>query len=137
LLVRSTPAGALVIVDGREVGRTPVAVRELTAGTHHVPLTREGYAVEDRRVLITALRPSQSITVALEPPVVASRGQQTPAPEPPAVGRYTGSLVVDSRPPGAKVFIDGRLAGTTPISLRSLNAGEHAIRLEAEGYRRG
>ena len=34
------------------------------------------------------------------------------------------------------MFVDGKLVGTTPIQLPSVNAGEHAVRLEREGYRR-
>jgi len=34
------------------------------------------------------------------------------------------------------VFLDGKLVGTTPMTLESVGAGEHAIRLERDGYRR-
>ncbi len=50
-------------------------------------------------------------------------------------GRFVGRLSVDSRPAGARVFLDGRLIGTTPLSVASVRAGEHAIRLERDGYR--
>ena len=32
--------------------------------------------------------------------------------------------------------MDGRLVGTAPLSLPSVTAGSHAIRLEYDGYRR-
>lgn len=51
-------------------------------------------------------------------------------------GRFSGGLNVDSRPVGARVFLDGRLVGTTPLSMAAVPAGEHAIRLELDGYRR-
>jgi hypothetical protein len=43
---------------------------------------------------------------------------------------------VDSRPTGAKVYLDGKLMGDTPLSLQTVAVGEHAVRLEREGYRR-
>ena len=46
------------------------------------------------------------------------------------------ALSVDSRPGGARVFVDGKLIGTTPISVPQVGAGAHAIRLERDGYRR-
>jgi len=52
------------------------------------------------------------------------------------VGRFVGHLSVDSRPDGARVFLDGRPVGTTPLEMPTVGAGEHAIRLEREGYRR-
>jgi hypothetical protein len=43
---------------------------------------------------------------------------------------------VESRPEAARVFLDGRLIGTTPLVVASVPAGEHAIRIERDGYRR-
>ncbi len=44
LLVESRPAGARVIVDGAEVGVTPVTVPTLTPGSHTVRIERAGFA---------------------------------------------------------------------------------------------
>jgi serine/threonine protein kinase len=139
LLVRSTPAGARVSVDGREYGATPVAVRELANGAHRVRITQDGYTPVEQRVVITAARPAQSITVPLERAAPAPRATAASAPPPDTldvIGRFVGTLVVDSRPTGAKVYVDGKLVGTTPFSMRDVRAGEHAVRLERDGYRR-
>ena len=138
LLVRSTPAGATVFVDGREYGQTPVAIRDLARGAHRLRLVRDGYAPAERRVVITEARPSQSLVVPLAAPrATASRGTQTPAPTTPStMGRYAGDLVIESKPSGAKVYIDNKVAGTTPLSLRNVAVGSHVVRLERDGYRR-
>jgi hypothetical protein len=138
LLVRSTPSGARVLVDGREYGQTPVAVRNLGPGVHRVQIARDGYATDERNVVITPSRPAESIAVALERPDAASRHvQTTPVPATPGTDEgFTGVLVVDSRPVGASVFMDGQLVGATPLALPAVRAGEHAIRLERDGYRR-
>jgi len=139
VLVRSTPAGARVFVDGREYGPTPAAVRDLAIGTHQVRITRDGYTAEERRIVITAARPAQSITVPLDRARTAPAAvvAASPAPSTPAsVGRFVGRLVVDSRPPGAKVYIDGKLVGNTPLALGDVRAGEHVVRIEQDGYRR-
>ena len=47
-----------------------------------------------------------------------------------------GSLVVDSRPAGTSVFVDGRLVGTTPLVLETIAVGDHAVYLDRDGYRR-
>jgi hypothetical protein len=98
---------------------------------------REGYAPEEQRVSITAARPSQSLTFELEPTRAAADRSSRPAPVAPAsANQFVGALVVDSRPAGASVFLDGKPVGTTPLSLNSVNAGSHAIRIERDGYRR-
>ena len=43
--------------------------------------------------------------------------------------------MIESRPPGASVIVDGRHVGTTPMNLGELRAGNHAVRLERPGYR--
>ena len=132
LLVRSSPAGARVSVDGKDHGVTPAAIRDLARGAHRVKITRDGYAPEERRVVITASRPAQSITVPLARPRPAPPRAQPAA----SAARFVGALAVDSRPAGARVFMDGTLVGTTPMALPSVPAGSHAIRLEHDGYRR-
>ena len=139
LLVRSTPAGALARIDGREAGQTPVAVRNLQPGAHQVRVEHDGYAPEERSVTLTKAQPAQSITVML------ARQRPQGAQSPPAPGnlpastagvRFSGQLMVESRPTGAKVYLDGRLVGSTPLVLRAVQAGEHVVRLENDGYRR-
>jgi hypothetical protein len=73
------------------------------------------------------------MTVELE----ATRAAGTPTRGPaPTEARFVGALAVDSRPTGAKVFVDGTLVGTTPVALPTVAAGSHVIRLEHDGYRR-
>jgi hypothetical protein len=134
LLVRSTPAGASVSVDGKDYGRTPATVRDLSQGTHRLTITRPAYAPEERRFVISASRPALSMTIALAPARAAAPAGAAAAPG--AASGFAGGLAVDSRPTGAKVFMDGRLVGTTPMALSSVPAGSHAIRLEHEGYQR-
>jgi hypothetical protein len=64
--------------------------------------------------------------------------RSTPAPSPAASSpsRFRGPLAIESRPPGASVFLNGKLIGKTPLMLSDVTAGSHAIRLELEGYRR-
>ena len=134
LLVRSRPAGAKVIVDGTDYGPTPATVRGLARGAHRLKIARDGYLPEERRFVVSPTRPAQSMTVALSP-VRAAAPARVEAPVA-STGRFSGALAVDSRPTGAKVFLDGTLVGTTPIALPTVAAGSHAVRLEYEGYRR-
>ena len=143
LLIRSTPAGAHLFVDGRDAGITPAALRDLPHGSHRIRVTHEGYVASERRVVITKGNPAQSIALTL----ARDRSAEPRAAQAPAVataarsaanagGPSAGPLQVESRPPGASVFLDGKLVGTTPVSLPVVTAGDHAIRLERDGYLR-
>ncbi len=46
-----------------------------------------------------------------------------------------GALLVESRPPGARVVIDGREVGTTPTVVSDVAAGTRSVRIELDGYR--
>jgi serine/threonine protein kinase len=140
VLVRSTPAGARVFVDGKDRGQTPATIDELGRGEHRIRIVRDGYTVAERRVVLSPTRPSQSLSVplALEPrPQTKSPAATRPVPPAPTAKASTESstLVVESRPPGATVLIDGRVVGTTPLSIGDVREGNHAVRIERDGYR--
>lgn len=60
----------------------------------------------------------------------------TPTPEPPATppAVTSGSLRVESTPPGATVSVDGAVTGTTPVEVGDLALGPHEVKLEMKGY---
>lgn len=47
-----------------------------------------------------------------------------------------GELAVHSMPAGAAVYLDDKHVGQTPISLRKLRPGSHAVQLEMRGFER-
>ena len=127
LLVHSVPAGALVTIDGTPRGTTPVAIRGLELGSRSVMVSLPGYRSIARQVVLTSDRPSRALEIALTP--MTRTGGVTPA-------RYggEGGLVIDSRPAGAAVFVDGRPVGVTPLTL-TIAPGPHTVRLEHAGHR--
>ena len=50
----STPAGASVLVDGKDVGQTPLSVALPTSGEHTVTLKKAGYRTETRTLTATS-----------------------------------------------------------------------------------
>ena len=69
-------------------------------------------------------------------PVQAEVAPPAPVEQPPAPAKAAqGTLVVASRPAGARVVLDGREAGKTPLTLRDVKPGSHKVRLELTGYR--
>jgi serine/threonine-protein kinase len=133
LLVRTKPAGASVTVDGTVHGKSPVALRDLELGTRTIVITRPGYVTAERRITLTADRPSRSIDVSLAPVTAAPRAPARSASAP-APANATSGLVVDSRPTGATVTIDGTPAGTTPLTVPTIAPGVHRVVIEKEGY---
>lgn len=132
LLVRSTPAGATVFVDEERRGVTPLALQNVELGTRRVRIQRDGFNVEERQVNLTRSRPSRSVDVRLTRAALAAR-PAAPAPEAPAT--RTGSLVIESRPTGATIILNGRQVGTTPMTIDDLEPGTYTVQLQLADFR--
>jgi hypothetical protein len=107
-------------------------VRGLELGTRRVDVSLSGHLGASRQVTLTAERPSRTLDVEL---VAETRAASRPTPTSAARVATTGSLVVDSRPDGASVTIDGRPSGRTPVTLTDVAPGRHTVRIERPGYR--
>ena len=118
MLIRSTPADADVAVNGKLVGKTPLALRDLALGSYTIRVARDGYVPEQRTLHVTAQRPSSSATIDLR-----------------AEKSGPGGLNVQSRPAGARIYVNNRPAGSTPTSIPDLPAGPATVRIEMDGYR--
>jgi hypothetical protein len=136
LLIRSTPSGASVEVDGVARGVTPVALQELDLGAREITVSRPGYVAEERRIVLTKARPSRSVEVRLTVPATA---KAPPRPSTPAtLGKpavTTGALAIESRPIGAAVTVNGKPSGTTPVTIDELPPGEYQVTMTLAGHR--
>jgi hypothetical protein len=109
--IESDPPGAAIRLDGVALRqRTPAELDHLTARSLPLVLTRPGYHPWEGEV---AVRPGERTTLAVRL-----------VPE--AAG--TGSLRVESEPPGAAVMLDGAPTGAvTPALLADLAPAGHRV----------
>ena len=138
VLVRSTPAGANVTVDGRWRGRTPLTLEKVPFGEHEIRVVRSGYAVATEDFTLSTGTPSRTLSFRLQrsaPAAAPARPRPAPTAKPAAPQSFTGSIYVDSRPRGAQVLLDGRAVGTTPVRIPDVRIGSHVIRLQLTDHR--
>jgi hypothetical protein len=146
LSVRTTPSGAAVTIDGRWSGRTPFTRDALPLGNHDVRIVLPGYQTRREAVTLSASSASRTLNVQLvrdaaarpAVPRPAGRAAAPAAPAaqgPAAATAATGGLEIDSRPAGARVFVDGNAVGTTPLRVADLAPGTHVIRMELPEHR--
>ena len=134
-MVRTRPGGARVEIGGRNRGESPATVTDLPYGQHTVRLSRSGYVTEQVRVTLSGRRPAATVDITLRREAArASAAPARTASQP--GGGFVGTLVVESRPAGAKVFLDGRGIGVTPLTLPGVSAGSHVVRLDLGGHKR-
>ncbi len=109
LLLESKPAGATVVVEGVERGKTPL---ELTVppGTY--------------RVEFTLGEETKAVTVPVKEGSDAQQAVSLYPPGPPGV------LEITSIPPGASVIVDGQARGKAPLRLTGIAPGERKVVVE-------
>jgi hypothetical protein len=111
--LQSVPDGASVTVNGDYRGKTPLLVSGLSPSTYTVTFSRPGFGEMYAQVIVQGGRNSE---------VIANLRPET------------GSLLVNSTPPGARVLLDGTFAGLSPVDLENTTAGNHTVTLEKDGY---
>ncbi|HWQ67489.1 MAG TPA: PEGA domain-containing protein [Methanospirillum sp.] len=127
---RSNVEGAEVFLDDRAVGsisggilQVPVPVL-ITATSHELRIQAPGYSTYNE-TLVKNPKPGQTLIV---------RGSLRILPV-----NLTGSLSLAVSPPGCKILIDEKPAGTVDPSgifmIRSISSGNHMIGASLSGYR--
>ena len=124
LLVRSTPPGVRVEVNGEARGITPLALADLSYGAYDIRFSLEGYEPQDRRLAISSDDPIAAISAELTRVTVTRTA---------ALG--VGSIFVDTRPRGVEVWLDQQLVGESPMLIPNVSAGAHEVAFRYAGYR--
>ncbi|GMQ75780.1 MAG: PEGA domain-containing protein [Gammaproteobacteria bacterium] len=111
--IGSRPAGARVLLDGKDIGETPLRA-EILEGTYRLALEREGF---------------DSVSTTLG--VIANRAQELPEF---TLVESDGLLIVETTPPGASVTVAGQFRGRTPVELSLAPRGRHTLKISKAGY---
>ena len=115
LSVTTTPiVGAMVSIDGKSAGKTPLRDIEIEPGLRTIGLTAERYLPADRTLEIRGKGEAQSINFKLLP--------------------GWGTLVVSSEPEQADVFLGSENIGRTPLTVEPMQ-GSYKLTLSRKGWK--
>ena len=109
LTIDTRPAGAQVLINGEGRGATPLTLA-LAPGAHTITL-RSG---SDERVVPLTIAAGAEVSQYYEMKVAE-----------PAV--VAGSLSIATDPPGARVSVDGKPRGNSPLTVGDLTAEPHKV----------
>ncbi len=115
MAVDSTPQGAQVALDGRTDASyvTPFALTNLMPGQHSITVSKAGYGTDTRTVNVLS---GNRATVVVH------------------LAQLMATLVVNSDPAGANIYVDGRdMATKTPAQI-SVDKGQHVVLVRKMGY---
>lgn len=120
LIVKSSPPGAVTVLNGKEMGRTPLVLHASPGESHVLKLFLKGFQEYRSRFSL----PQEGTTINI------SLLRLTPAKTVPSTGRVS----VETSPPGVQIHVDEKVMGNTP-SFFSLPAGKHTVALSAPGLK--
>jgi formylglycine-generating enzyme required for sulfatase activity len=106
--------GARVIIDGQELGATPVSNLEVAAGKRVLEIHADNYQNIKTEVQIAGCSEAQSFDFALTP--------------------GWSDVFISSLPEGAAVFVDGKPTGHTPLTIE-LPEGSYRLEINADGFK--
>jgi len=132
LRVDSVPPGALVSIDGEEIGTTPLA-HEVLATRHRVDVALDGYAPASSEVVLE--RPGEATTISFAltaAPASPATIRRTTGRRPPPRPTESGTLTIATTP-WSEVYLGGRHLGTTPLANVRLPVGTHVLTLRSPG----
>lgn len=116
ILVTSEPSGSLLFANGRYLGKTPFAVQYL--GTEiELSLEQDGYATFTKKVGSKE----------------ATAGAYAVTMEKAASSKV--SVIIETEPAGAKLWIDNTEIGTTPATYETDPGARLRIRVKGRGFR--
>ncbi len=110
LRIMTTPFEATIKINGKEMGKTPITLKNQLIGEYTVELSLAGYATAYEKVTI-----AEGQTAEINPTL--QRG---------------GMVVISSAPADADLYIDDKPAGKTPYN-GNLDFGSHTLRIEKDG----
>lgn len=133
--VRSEPTGAVIFMDGREIGPAPAVLDEVEPGPHQVEAALTGYKRAALRFDAKAgERRDLRLTLELAETPVGQEAQASVAfvKDAPQARPGKAILRVESSHP-SKFFLDNLLLGYGQTVEREVDAGRHRVSARADG----
>ena len=113
IFISSIPEGAIVSVDGKPAGKTPLKM-ELPEGNYRLEIKADGFKTWQTPLAVKLNQPQDIADIQLQP--------------------ADGTLALETTPPGANVTIGQKFVGKTPLKLPLSANTQHEIRISKAGY---
>ena len=113
VFISSIPEGAVVSVDGKSAGNTPLKI-ELPEGNYQLQLSADGFKTWQAQLAVVLNQPQSIKDIRLQP--------------------ADGTLALQTQPSGANVTIGQNFVGKTPLKVQLSTNTPHEIRISKAGY---
>ncbi len=106
LSINSKPDGANVLLDNKEIGKTPLKLQEIKKGKHKITLTLPKHLNFNKEFIL-----SSSEHKIIDAKLIYA----------------CGDIFIDSTPSGGAIYLDGVRVGNAPLTLKDQIQGNHKL----------
>lgn len=111
-----TPLECDFYIDDLKIGKTPDYLNKTLIGNHSIKLEKDGYISKTYDIVLKENEVS-TINYTLEKQLY-----------------HLGTLQIESYPSDAMVWIDGKMVGNSPITIKDLQSGSHNVMIRKSNY---
>lgn len=113
VFIDTNPKGAKVIIGGKEVGETPLTLKDMQPGRYFITFKALGYEEMTKSIEVKEGINTFNFNMI----------------------QLNHALIVESEPQNAKVYLDDVFKGVTPAEIKNLTPEKkYKLRVELEGY---
>ncbi len=113
IAIETTPAKANIYLDNKRLGNSPIGRQQVESGNHTIRIEKDLYHTQEYTISLED-GDDETLTYDLQPAF--------------------GTLVINSDPTGADVYIDGNKAGTTPYRNETQPSGQYTVRVTKDKW---
>lgn len=110
--ILTDPSGAQIFIDDKEIGTSNLTAK-LSVGSHSIRIVKEYYETKAENLVIDENDQTRELSYILVP--------------------LKYSINISSRPSNAEVYFEGRLKGTTPLTIEATK-GVHNFKIKHKRY---
>jgi hypothetical protein len=111
--VTSEPTNAIVLIDNKKEGLTPLKNKKLKIGTKNLKIIKSGYVTINK-----GLRIVENDTIKVEE----------------IMSYKTGGLNISSEPQGSKIYINNQFKGISPLNIPEIIVGKLEVQATFPNY---
>ncbi len=135
MTVKSDPSGASVLINGKDTGKKTPCVLNVPVGIDiEITARKKGYQEIKQNYGEVSPNEDNEVRLVMHPERKRRRtSKSAKSGSSSGVAQKTGHISVNSVP-WSRVYINGKLLKTTPITKHELPAGKHKIRFKREKF---
>ena len=137
LTINSRNGKAVISVNGKNYGETPVTITDLKGGEYEITMTRISNSTDfysPKKIEVELLRNTEAVVDVEIGPNDITSGYVLYYTQSPVENNNQGYITISSNPSKTNVYLDDEFFQKAPVDAYLLKAGNYNIKITQSGY---